>query len=218
MVNIIRVAYQALAAVLGGTQSLHTNSMDETLALPTENAVKIALRTQQVIADETGVTRTVDPLGGSYFVENLTDEVQRRAQEVIDHIYKTYGGVLPATEAGFIRRSIADSSAKYGAEFDRGERIMIGVNKYVEHDFERIATLKIDEHVERGQVARVKELKATRDKQRHAAALKKLRDAAAAGENVMPSLIDCAEALATVGEMMHTLESVYGRYDGGPEL
>ncbi len=218
MVNVIRVAYQALAAVLGGTQSLHTNSMDETLALPTENAVKIALRTQQVIADETGVARTVDPLGGSYFVENLTNEVERRAQEVIDHIYKTYGGVLPATEAGFIRRSIADSSAKYGAEFDRGERIMIGVNKYVEHDFERIATLKIDADVERGQVARVKELKATRDKQRHAAALQKLRDAAAAGENVMPHLIDCAEALATVGEMMHTLESVYGRYDGGPEL
>jgi methylmalonyl-CoA mutase N-terminal domain/subunit len=218
MVNVIRVAYQALAAVLGGTQSLHTNSMDETLALPTENAVKIALRTQQVIADETGVTRTVDPLGGSYFVENLTSEVERRAQEVIDHIYKTYGGVLPATEAGFIRRSIADSSAKYGAEFDRGERIMIGVNKYVEHDFERIPTLKIDKDVERGHVARVKELKATRDKQRHAAALQKLREAAAAGENVMPHLIDCAEALATVGEMMRTLESVYGRYDGGPEL
>jgi methylmalonyl-CoA mutase N-terminal domain/subunit len=218
MVNIIRVAYQALAAVLGGTQSLHTNSMDETLALPTEHAVKIALRTQQVLADETGVTRTVDPLGGSYFIESLTSEVERRALEIIDHIYKTYGGVLPATEAGYFRRAIADSSARYAAEFDRGERIMIGVNKYVEHDFERIPILKIDESVEREQVARLKELKAGRDKQRHAAALKKLRDAAAAGENVMPYLIECAEALATVGEMMHTLESVYGRYDGGPEL
>jgi len=218
MVNVIRVAYQALAAVLGGTQSLHTNSMDETLALPTERAVKIALRTQQVIADETGVTRTVDPLGGSFFIENLTNEVERQAQEIIDHVYQRYGGVLPATEAGYFRRAIADSSARYGAEFDRGERIMIGVNKYVEHDFERIPTLKIDEAVEREQVARLKDMKQRRDKQRHAAALKKLREAAQAGENVMPALIEAAEALATVGEMMHTLETVYGRYDGGPEL
>jgi methylmalonyl-CoA mutase, N-terminal domain len=218
MVNIIRVAYQALAAVLGGTQSLHTNSMDETLALPTENAVKIALRTQQIIADETGVTRTVDPLAGSYFVESLTNEMERRGMEIIDHIYKTYGGVLPATEAGYFRRAIADSSHKYGAEFDRGERIMIGVNKYVERDFERIPTLKIDAGVEREQVARVRDLKARRDAKRHAAALEKLRDVALAGENVMPALIDAAEALATVGEMMDTLQTVYGRYDGGPEL
>ena len=218
MVNIIRVAYQALAAVLGGTQSLHTNSMDETLALPPENAVKIALRTQQIIADETGVTRTVDPLGGSYFVERLTSDVQQQAQELIDHIYSTYGGVLPATEAGYFRRAIADSSARYGAEFDRGERIMIGVNKHVEHDFERIPTLKIDASVEREQVARVRELKARRDKQRHQAALARLRQDALDGKNVMPALIDAAEALATVGEMMDTLKAVYGQYDGGPEL
>jgi methylmalonyl-CoA mutase N-terminal domain/subunit len=218
MVNIIRVAYQALAAVLGGTQSLHTNSMDETLALPTEHAVKIALRTQQIVADETGVTRTVDPLGGSFFVEWLTSEVQRRAQELIDHVYNTYGGVLPATEAGYFRRAIADSSARYGAEFDRGERTMIGVNKYVEHNFERSPTLKIDADVEREQVARVKELKARRDRQRHHAALERLRQDALAGRNVMPALIDAAEALATVGEMMDTLKSVYGQYDGGPEL
>ncbi len=218
MVNIIRVAYQALAAVLGGTQSLHTNSMDETLALPTENAVKIALRTQQIIADETGVTRTVDPLGGSYFVERLTSDVQRRGQELIDHIYNTYGGVLPATEAGYFRRAIADSSARYGAEFDRGERIMIGVNKYVEHDFERIPTLKIDASVEREQVARVRDLKARRDQQRHKVALARLRQDAHEGQNVMPALIDAAEALATVGEMMDTLKGVYGQYDGGPEL
>jgi methylmalonyl-CoA mutase N-terminal domain/subunit len=218
MVNIIRVAYQALAAVLGGTQSLHTNSMDETLALPTENAVKIALRTQQIIADETGVTRTVDPLGGSYFVEWLTSDVQRRAQELIDHIYNTYGGVLPATEAGYFRRAIADSSARYGAEFDRGERIMIGVNKHVEHDFERIPTLKIDASVEREQVARVTDLKVRRDQQRHKAALERLRQDALEGQNVMPALIDAAEALATVGEMMETLKGVYGQYDGGPEL
>ncbi len=218
MVNIIRVAYQALAAVLGGTQSLHTNSMDETLALPTENAVKIALRTQQVLADETGVTRTVDPLGGSYFVESLTNEVERQAQQIIDHIYNDLGGVLPATERGYFRRAIADSSHRFGAEFDRGERIMIGVNKYIEHDFERIPILKIDESVEREQVARLREFRARRDPQRHAAALRKLREVAAEGGNVMPALIEAAEAHATLGEMMHTLETVYGRYDGGPEL
>jgi len=218
MVNIIRVAYQALAAVLGGTQSLHTNSMDETLALPTEHAVKIALRTQQVIADETGVTRTVDPLGGSWFVEALTNEVERRAQEIIDHIYNDFGGVLPATEQGYFRRLIADSSARYGAEFDRGERIMIGVNKYVEDDYERIPILKIDEQVEREQVARLKALKARRDRQRHRDALARLRQDAADGANVMPALIAAAEADATIGEMMETLKSVYGQYDGGPEL
>ena len=223
MVNIVRVAYQALAAVLGGTQSLHTNSMDETLALPTEHAVKIALRTQQIIAEETGVTRTVDPLGGSYYVESLTSEVQRQAQELIDHIYDSYGGVLPATEAGFFRRAIADASHKFGAEFDRGQRVMIGVNKYVERDYERIPTLKIDPHVEREQVARHKAMKQRRDgdatsRDRHAAALKALRQAAADGANVMPALIEASAALATVGEMMRTLQDVYGGYDGGPEL
>ena len=218
MVNIIRVAYQALAAVLGGTQSLHTNSMDETLALPTEHAVKIALRTQQVIADETGVASTVDPLGGSYFIESLTNEVERRAQEIIDHIYDHFGGVLPATEQGYFRRAIADSSAKFGAEFDRGERVMVGVNKYHEDDYERIPTLKIDENVEKEQVARLKEMKQRRDKQRHQQALEKLREAAAAGENVMPHLVEASEAQATVGEMMNTLKTVYGQYDGGPEL
>jgi methylmalonyl-CoA mutase N-terminal domain/subunit len=218
MVNVIRVAYQAMAAVLGGTQSLHTNSMDETLALPTEHAVKIALRTQQVLAEETGVTRTVDPLGGSYFIESLTDEVQRRAQEIIDHIYNHYGGVLPATEQGYFRRAIADSSHKYGQEFDRGERVMIGVNKYVDDDHPPIDTLVIDKEVEREQVARLKELKRRRDRQRHAAALEKLREIAAADENIMPALIEAAEADATVGELMSTLKDVYGAYDGGPEM
>ena len=218
MVNIIRVAFQALAAVLGGTQSLHTNSMDETLALPTEHAVKIALRTQQIIAEETGVTRTVDPLGGSYFIESLTSEMERRATEIIDEVYDRFGGVLPATEQGYFRRRIADSSARYGAEFDRGERIMIGVNKHTEKDYERIPTLVIDKAVESEQVARLKALKTRRDAKRHQAALDKLRAACLADENVMPRLIEAAEADATVGEMMHTMETVYGRYDGGPEL
>jgi len=223
MVNVIRVAYQALAAVLGGTQSLHTNSMDETLALPTEHAVKIALRTQQVIADETGVTRTVDPLGGSYFIESLTNDIEARATDIIDHIYRNYGGVLPATEQGYFRRAIADSSHRYGAEFDDGERVMIGVNKYVERDYERIPTLVIDENVEREQVARLRAMKQRRDgdpksRQRHRAALAALRTAATEGGNVMPALIEASEALATVGEMMETLKDVYGPYDGGPEL
>ena len=218
MVNLIRVAYQAMAAVLGGTQSLHTNSMDETLALPTEHAVKLALRTQQTLAEETGVTRTVDPLGGSYFIESLTSEIERRALEIIDHVYNNYGGVLPATEQGYFRRSIADSSHKYGKEFDAGERVMIGVNKCVDDDHPPIDTLVIDKEVEREQIARLEALKSRRDKQRHAAALKQLREDAAAAENVMPALIEAAEADATVGEMMTTLKDVYGPYDGGPEM
>ncbi len=222
-VNIIRVAYQALAAVLGGTQSLHTNSMDETLALPTEQAVKIALRTQQVIADETGVTRAVDPLGGSWFIERLTNDIERQATELIDHIYDAFGGVLPATEQGYFRRSIADSSHVYGQEFDRGERTMIGVNKYVEDDYERIPTLKIDRTVETEQVGRLRAMKERRDRdpalrQRHAAALAAVRQSALDGANVMPALVEAAEALATVGELMETLKSVYGSYDGGPEM
>ncbi len=223
MVNVIRVAYQAMAAVLGGTQSLHTNSMDETLALPTEQAVKIALRTQQVLADETGVTRTVDPLGGSYFVEALTSDIEKRALDIIDHVYENYGGVLPATEQGYFRRAIADSSHRYGQEFDRGERVMIGVNKYVDSDYDRIPILMIDQQVEHEQVARLKALREKRQndpakRARHAAALKALRDVAADGGNVMPALIEASEALATVGEMMETLKGVYGPYDGGPEL
>ncbi|NUQ50466.1 MAG: methylmalonyl-CoA mutase, partial [Phycisphaerae bacterium] len=159
LVNVIRVAYQALAAVLGGTQSLHTNSMDETLALPTEQAVKVALRTQQIIAEETGVTRTVDPLGGSYFVEALTSEVEKRAWEIIEHVDEL-GGVLPAIEQGYFRRSIADSSHRFGQEFDAGQRVMVGVNKYVDDDYERIPTLVIDESVEREQVARLRAMRA----------------------------------------------------------
>lgn len=217
MVNIIRVAFQAMAAVLGGTQSLHTNSMDETLALPTEQAVKIALRTQQIIAEETGVTRTVDPLGGSFFIESLTNEIEKQAWEIIEHIDRL-GGVVPAIEHGYFRRAIADSSARFGQEFDDGQRVMIGVNKYVEDNYERIPTLKIDKSVETEQVARLREIKARRDVKRHAAALRSLQDVARQGGNVMPALIEAAEARATVGEMMDTLKEVYGQFDGAPEF
>ncbi len=216
MVNIIRVAYQALAAVLGGTQSLHTNSMDETLALPSELAVKIALRTQQVLAEETGVTRTVDPLGGSWFVEALTNDMERKAQEIIDEIDRM-GGVLAGIERGYFRRSIADASHRYGQEFDRGERVMIGVNKHVDDEHPPIDILRIDESVEREQVARLRALRRSRDAGRHAAALMRLERDARAGANVMPALIEASAALATVGEMMQTLKGVYGPYDGGLE-
>ncbi|MBN2445568.1 MAG: methylmalonyl-CoA mutase family protein [Phycisphaerae bacterium] len=217
MVNIIRVAYQAMAAVLGGTQSLHTNSMDETLALPTEHAVKIALRTQQVLAEETGVTKTVDPLAGSYFVEALTNEVERQALEIFREI-KELGGVMAAVERGYFRRSIADSSHRFGQELDAGERTIVGVNKYADNSDPGIDILRIDEGVEREQVARVKALRQRRDAQRHAAALKTLEKTARDGANVMPALVEAAEAYATVGEMMETLKRVYGEYDGGPEL
>ncbi len=216
MVNIVRVAYQALAAVLGGTQSLHTNSMDETLALPTEQSVKIALRTQQVLASETGVTNCVDPLGGSYFVESLTNEVERQALEIIAHIDRM-GGVLAAIERGYFRRAIADSSARFGAEMERGERTIVGINKYVDDDHEPLEILRIDDAVEREQLARLKALRQRRDPGRHRAALRALQDVARQGGNVMPALIEASMALASVGEMMETLKSVYGTYDGGPE-
>jgi len=144
--------------------------------------------------------------------------LERRATEIIEHIYDKYGGVLPATNAGYFRRAISDSSHRFGAEFDRGERVMIGVNKYAEHDYERIPLLKIDRGVEREQVGRLKELKQRRDSQRHRVVLARLREAALDGENLMPYLIDAAEAYATVGEMMDTLKGVYGLFDGGPEF
>ena len=216
MVNIIRVAYQALAAVLGGTQSLHTNSMDETLALPTEHAVKIALRTQQVLAEETGVTRTVDPLAGSYYIEALTNELERQTYDIFKEIDKR-GGVLAATDQGYFRRGIAESSLRFGKEMEAGLRNIVGVNKYVDQDDHTIDTLAIGPEVEREQVARLKDMKARRDADRHKAALGELEQVARDGGNVMPALIEASEALATVGEMMHALERVYGTYDGGPE-
>jgi methylmalonyl-CoA mutase N-terminal domain/subunit len=216
MVNIIRVAYQALAAVLGGTQSLHTNSMDETLALPTENAVKIALRTQQVIAEETGVTRTVDPLGGSYFIESLTDEIESAgARDHRPHLRpvrrraaRDRAGLFPPADRRFVgplRRGVRSRRADH----DRREQARRG-------RLQRIPILKIDEQVEREQVDRVKTLKQRRDAKRHEATLAALRKAALDEENVMPYLVDAAEAHATVGEMMETLKGVYANTTAAP--
>jgi methylmalonyl-CoA mutase N-terminal domain/subunit len=214
--NVIRVAYQALAAVLGGTQSLHTNSFDETLALPSERAVTVALRTQQVLAFETHVPDVVDPLGGSYYVEQLTDRIEAQAETIFAEI-DAQGGVMNAIDRGYFRRSIAESALAQQKMFESGESVTVGVNLFRENNEKPIDVLKIDQAVEDEQVARLKELKRTRDAARHRAALDKVRTAARNDENMMPCLIEASEADATVGEIMAAMQSVFGTYDGGPE-
>jgi methylmalonyl-CoA mutase N-terminal domain/subunit len=210
--NLIRVAYQAMAAVLGGCQSLHTNSMDETLALPSEHAVTLALRTQQVLAHETGVTNTVDPLGGSYFVETLTRQMQQEARNYFDQI-EDQGGMLSAIDRGFFRREIAEAAFAYQREFDANHKIVVGVNAYQQADEKPLDILTIDHETERDQVASLNRVKAERSKQTLDSALDGVRRAAEARQNVMPSLIEVARARATVGEIMHALADVYGRCD-----
>jgi methylmalonyl-CoA mutase N-terminal domain/subunit len=212
-VNLIRVAYQALAAVLGGCQSLHTNSMDETLALPSEHAVTLALRTQQVLAHETGVTNTVDPLGGSYFVETLTRQMIEQARRYFDQIEQK-GGMIAALEAGFFRREIADAAFVYQREIDAKRKLIVGVNAFVEKDEKPIDTLQIDHAVESEQIVRLKSLKATRDSATVQRVLADIRRIAATRANLMPALLQAAEARCTVGEIMNTLADVFGRYDG----
>ncbi len=212
-VNLIRVAYQALAAVLGGCQSLHTNSMDETLALPSEHAVTLALRTQQVLAYETGVTNTVDPLGGSYFVEALTRQMQQEARAYFDRI-EGQGGMIAAIEKGFFRREIADAAFVYQQEVDARRKLIVGVNAFVEPDEKPIETLVIDETVEREQVAKLKAVRARRDGEAVRRCLDDVRRVAATKENLMPVLLEAAGARCTVGEIMAALADVFGRYDG----
>jgi methylmalonyl-CoA mutase N-terminal domain/subunit len=212
-VNLIRVAYQALAAVLGGCQSLHTNSMDETLALPSEHAVTLALRTQQVLAFETGVTNTVDPLGGSYFVEALTKQMQQGARSYFERIQEL-GGMIPALEAGFFRREIADAAFGYQREVDAKRKLIVGVNAFQEDDEKPIETLTIDSAVEKEQTARLRERKAKRDAGAARKALDRVKREAATHTNLMPALIDAAEARCSVGEIMNALADVFGRYDG----
>jgi methylmalonyl-CoA mutase N-terminal domain/subunit len=212
-VNLIRVAYQALAAVLGGCQSLHTNSMDETLALPSEHAVTLALRTQQVLAYETGVTNTVDPLGGSYFVETLTRQMQQEARTYFERI-EELGGMIPALEAGFFRREIADAAFAYQREVDAKRKLIVGVNAFVESEEKPLETLVIDDAVEKEQVGKLKKVRAARDSEAAQQALDKVRRVAATNENLMPTLIEAARARCTVGEIMNALADVFGRYDG----
>jgi methylmalonyl-CoA mutase N-terminal domain/subunit len=208
--NVVRTAVQALAAVLGGTQSLHTNSLDEAWALPTESAATIALRTQQIIAYESGVTNTADPFGGSYFVETLTNEVERGARDYIEKI-DALGGMVAAIERGFPQREIADAAYRYQVAVDRREKIIVGVNDYVV-DEKPIETLHIDETVARSQAARLKKLRADRSSAEVERRLKSLRHAAAGTDNLMPHLFEAVKAYATLGEICDALRQPFGVY------
>ena len=212
-VNLIRVAYQALAAVLGGCQSLHTNSMDETLALPSEHAVTLALRTQQVLAYETGVTNTVDPLGGGYFIETLTRQMAEQARSYFGEIERR-GGMIAALEGGFFRREIADAAFAYQRDVDAKRKLIVGVNAFVEKEETPLETLVIEENVERQQRERLAALKKRRDGEAVRRSLTEVRRVAATAENLMPALLDAARARCTVGEIMKAMAEVFGRYDG----
>jgi methylmalonyl-CoA mutase N-terminal domain/subunit len=213
--NIVRTAIEALAGVLGGTQSLHTNSYDEALALPTEEAVRIALRTQQIIAHETGVTNTIDPLGGSYFVESLTDRMEEAAYGYFRRI-DALGGMVQAVKQNFPQREIADAAFDLQIEIDRGERVVVGVNRYRHEDEDELPTLRIDPALERKQIGRVQAVRARRDAEAVSATLAAVRESAAAERNVMPSLLDCARARATEGEIVDALQDVWGAYTETP--
>ena len=210
--NIIRTAFQAMAGVLGGTQSLHTNSMDETLALPSEKAVKIALRTQQLLAYETGVINTVDPLGGSYYVESLTDKMEAGAEKIFAEI-DSLGGVIPAIETGYFQKEIADAAYRYQKELERKEKFVVGVNEFVEgNDKPDIPLLQISPNVEKQQKERLAKLKAQRDNDAVQKSLEKIKDAANNNINLMPVLIEAAENYCTLGEMVAVLKEPFGVY------
>jgi methylmalonyl-CoA mutase N-terminal domain/subunit len=214
--NVVRTAIEALAGVLGGTQSLHTNSYDEALALPSEEAVRIALRTQQVIAHETGVTNTIDPLGGSYFVEALTDELEARAYEYFAKIDEL-GGMVEAVKRGFPQREIAEAAYQLQREIDRGDRVVVGVNDYQEGDGQPLEILRIDPALERKQIGRVQAVRARRESEPVAAALGELKAAAAVPDrNLMPNLLACARVHATEGEIVGALQEVFGTYTETP--
>ncbi|HEX2359252.1 MAG TPA: methylmalonyl-CoA mutase family protein [Solirubrobacterales bacterium] len=215
LVNIVRTTIEALAGVLGGTQSLHTNSYDEALALPTEQAVQIALRTQQVIAHESGVTNTIDPLGGSYFLESLTDELEARAYEYFARIDEL-GGMVRAIEQNFPQREIADASFRYQAEVDQRQRIVVGVNEYVNEVDDEIQTLKVDRELERKQTGRLEATRAARDSAEVERSLAELTEAAATDANLMPHFLDAARARASEGEMVAALQGVFGDYRESP--
>jgi len=210
--NIMRTAFQALSAVLGGTQSLHTNSYDEALALPSELAVQVALRSQQVIAYETNVCDTVDPLAGSYYIEKLTDEVEARAQDYIDQIDRM-GGAVAAIEKGFIQREIGASAYKFQQEIEKGERVIVGLNRFQTVEDKLTGLLKVDPEVGEKQKARLQELKNTRDNDAVQKTLAELKAAAEGADNLMPPILKAVKALATLGEICDTLRAVFGEYE-----
>ena len=209
--NIVRTALQALSAVLGGTQSLHTNSYDEALALPTEAAARIALRTQQIIAFESGAPQTIDPLAGSYYVESLTNEIESRANEYLSKI-EALGGMLKAIERGYVQQEIQNAAYEYQQQVDRLESVVVGVNRFTIEEEKPIPLQRIDEGLERKQVERLRALRARRDRSAWENALKQVEAAARAGENLMPRIIAAVEACATVGEISDRLRTVFGEY------
>ncbi|EEG76085.1 acyl-CoA mutase large subunit family protein [Dethiobacter alkaliphilus] len=213
--NIIRTAYEALGAVLGGTQSLHTNSMDEVLSLPTEKSVRIALRTQQIIAEETGVTNTIDPLAGSYFVEALTNQMEEEAEKYFERI-DNYGGVLEAIDEGFFQQEIADAAYRYQQEIEKDERIIVGVNGYTIEESQDIEILKIDPQIEENQRKRVQRVRETRDNIVCNNRLEALRKAAGTSDNLIPVILDAVRAYATEGEIVQVLREVFGEYKEKP--
>jgi len=213
--NIVRTTIEGLSAVLGGTQSLHTNSMDEVLALPTEKAVKIALRTQQVIAYESGVANTIDPLAGSYFIETLTNQLEAEAEEYFRRI-DDLGGVLPAIDCGFFQQEIADAAYEYQRSVDQGRQVVVGVNRYNSGEKVQIDLLKIDPDVEEKQVRRLKQLKAKRDGDAVKRSLGRLKQTAAGGDNLIPKILEAVKVYVTEGEIVAALKEVFGEYREKP--
>jgi methylmalonyl-CoA mutase N-terminal domain/subunit len=216
--NVARTAFEALAAVLGGTQSLHTNSMDEVLALPTAKSAQIALRTQQILAFETGVPSVTDPLAGSYFLEALTDTMEAAAEAYFEQI-RAQGGMLAAIENGFPQREIADAAFRHQQQLDRGDRVIIGVNAFAETlDDEPPNILHIDDQVERDQSRQLRRLRETRDNGSVATRLDALKEVAVGSDNVVPALLDCVRARATEGEIVGALRTVFGTWRETPEF
>ncbi len=221
--NIVRTAVEGLAAVLGGTQSLHTNALDEVYALPTSHAAQVALRTQQILAEETGVADTIDPLGGSWFVEEMTDRIEQRAEDIFSHIDRMGGGsmldgVLRGIEEGWFQSGIADSAYQFEKGLDTGERVIVGVNKYAKTDEEPIEILRIGKQVEEGQRARLAELRARRDQEAVDQALKELKQVAEGEGNLMLPIVTAARLRATEGEIVDTLKEVFGEYREPPRI
>jgi methylmalonyl-CoA mutase N-terminal domain/subunit len=209
--NIVRTALQAMAAVLGGTQSLHTNSFDEALALPTEESARIALRTQQIVGYESGVTAAIDPLAGSYYVESLTSEIEKRATEYIGKI-DDMGGMLKAIERGFVQQEIQNASYEFQKSVDSKDQLVVGVNSFTVDQEQPVPLQKIDPELERRQVERLHAFRAKRDQARTDAAIRKVEDVARQGGNLMPVIVDAVEANATVGEICNSMRTVFGEY------
>ncbi len=209
--NIVRVTLQALAAVLGGTQSLHTNSRDEALALPTEASALLALRTQQILAAESGVANTIDPLAGSYVIEKLTDEIEANAREYLARI-DAMGGMVRAIESGYPQREIQQAAFEYQRAIERGERVVVGVNRYVDQSRSSPPLLRIDPEIERSQVERLASLRARREAARVKTTLQAVEETARTDRNLLPAILDAVKAYATVGEISDALRHVFGEY------